>query len=402
MAISISVFSVCLYVSMHYIIKEWDIVYFFWIMTSILGVDDPKLRKALKHLSLKQAERTYSTNNICSDTKTLNNITSSPNDASILNGRVFHNKLKTKSKSVEKIGSDSETLERFIEYGQQFVVENKKTLQVDRNNYHLQTASTQTVETCVSKTSTGWEKKTGGTSSHHQYPNRERKNSSSENEIPLTLNDGHPHNYNEPRPPDQKKPVIKKQINSQRMSRCVVYSLVPICVLSEEYARVRVLSEEYACVRVLSEEYACVRVLSEEYACVRVLSEEYACVRVRSEEYACVRVHVCFLKSMRVCVSFLKSMRVCVSFLKSMRVCVYFLKSMRVCVYVLKSMRVCVYFLKSMRVCVYLLKSMRVCVYFLKSMRVCVYFLKSMCVCVYFLYACVRVLSEEYACACTF
>ena len=391
MAISISVFSVCLYVSMHYIIKEWDIVYFFWIMTSILGVDDPKLRKALKHLSLKQAERTYSTNNICSDTKTLNNITSSPNDASILNGRVFHNKLKTKSKSVEKIGSDSETLERFIEYGQQFVVENKKTLQVDRNNYHLQTASTQTVETCVSKTSTGWEKKTGGTSSHHQYPNRERKNSSSENEIPLTLNDGHPHNYNEPRPPDQKKPVIKKQINSQRMSRCVVYSLVPICVLSEEYARVRVLSEEYACVRVLSEEYACVRVLSEEYACVRVFSEEYACVRVRSEEYACVRV----LSEEYACVRVRSEEYARVRVLSEEYACVRVLSEEYACVRVRSEEYACVRVLSEEYACVRVPSEEYACVRVLSEEYACVRVLSEE-------YACVRVLSEVCVCACTF
>lgn len=192
-------------------------------------------------LSLKRSERNYSVRknsaSSLSGDPVPHPVTNSKPSSSEKNSNNLYrqtktgntsNKLTVKKDFGQSSRHDSDTLEKFIKYGQQFVVENKKNLQVDRNNFLQQTASTQTdVDTYLTRNSankgfvkikraeSGVEERTCSDSN-----DRTRR---PVNNNRLMIDEGLV-NFSEPRPPDKRKPEMKKQINPQRMKRYVLYS----------------------------------------------------------------------------------------------------------------------------------------------------------------------------------
>jgi hypothetical protein len=207
----------------------------------VFGVDDPKLRKALKSLSLRQAERTYCSNRgssaikcdktlLDNDATALHKVGASScverysqksSSCQDLSATLYsEKKQRNSSKSRSTKGADQETLEQIIKYGRQFLEENTKNVNVDPQNLHHHTTSTQTLETsCVPNNN--------NTHKNHKDRRRSGKGSRHDNNDMMggwEVNN-HVVSYNneslEPRPPEKKKPEIKKQMQVHRMNRLV-------------------------------------------------------------------------------------------------------------------------------------------------------------------------------------
>lgn len=142
-----------------------------------LDAEDVRLKKALNKLSIKQSERTYSSNNIKSHDRKASKTKLDANDNRLYND-LFSEAI-----------TDDDKLEEFIRYGDKFVLENEKSFKTDRKNCLHQTTSTQTVD---------------------KYDEEDNTKVRSDKRRIV---------YGVPRPPEGKKPTIKKQFSSQRMNR---------------------------------------------------------------------------------------------------------------------------------------------------------------------------------------
>ena len=167
-----------------------------------LEIKDPKIIDALKKLSTKQSERTYSPYNIkpsyqsnCEQmNKEFGKHLVSQNSERMVNARINNDLEGT---------ANEKRIEEFVRTSQKFILENEKSFEVSRENLLLQTASTQTTGTSNVNTVERKQTKVSKERSHsvEQSPNVERCNKL------------------KPHPPEGKKPVIKKHLSSQRMSR---------------------------------------------------------------------------------------------------------------------------------------------------------------------------------------
>ena len=171
-------------------------------MVCFVEIKDPKIVDALKRLSTKQSERTYSPHNIKpsyqSNCKQMNNDFGkhlvAQNSKRMFNARINNDLEGT---------TNEKTIEEFVRTSQKFILENEKSFEVSRENLLLQTASTQT--TGASNVNTDERKQT----------NVSKERSHSAERSPHVERRRKP----KPHPPEGKKPVIKKYLSSQRMSR---------------------------------------------------------------------------------------------------------------------------------------------------------------------------------------
>lgn len=102
-----------------------------------------------------------------------------------------------------EVTTDEKTIEEFVRTSQKFILENEKSFEVSRENLLLQTASTQTTGILNVNTDEQKQNNVSKERSHNaeRSPNVERRSKP------------------KPHPPEGKKPVIKKHLSSQRMSR---------------------------------------------------------------------------------------------------------------------------------------------------------------------------------------
>ena len=91
--------------------------------------------------------------------------------------------------------SNERNIEEFVRTSQKFILENEKRLEVSRENFHLQTTSTQTSNAPILDSK-----------------KQQRGKKFAENHAPIPMN-------TKPHPPDGTRPAIKKSLSSQRMAR---------------------------------------------------------------------------------------------------------------------------------------------------------------------------------------
>ena len=175
--------------------------------------ENPKLTHALQSFSRRQSKRTYSsdnTNNCLSQLQSgelLNNERQAPVDGESnynISASIIRNPISSSDKS-----NTDQAIQNFMSSSRSYIEINQKSFPEDRNNYHHQTASTQTLDSTRSSPSISGKPKSASTDDDYDS-DMDR----------LSQRLGGVRVYEAPRPPPKSaKPIIKKNFQSERMNR---------------------------------------------------------------------------------------------------------------------------------------------------------------------------------------